>query len=591
MINDKIKINELPLIDNIQSDTLLVTQLNEEPTSAITLQTLFNWLQNNGLLSSNYLINSENIKINKDAVNSTASLTLNIKNWEKDKTYKLNDYVVYNNSLYKCNKNEQNNQNFLEQDFDIIIDINKAVIDAATLTSLGIVKPDGVTITIDKDGTIHSAAAIPPENTQWYVSETTPTNPSPKDCWLQIPNAQIFIYDIDESTSLYKWIDTGLNIMGPKGDNGVSTKIRIEYLPDNKGYSLYVNEDKYDIFNGTDGITPNISQVQTENGYDIYVNETYLCSLKNGDKGEQGERGFQGERGLRGEKGETGLQGPQGEAGYQPHIDEETHCWVIGPNKTNVDARGIQGPQGEQGPQGIQGEQGEQGLKGDPFKYEDFTPEQLASLRGPEGPMGPQGERGTKGDPFTYEDFTQEQLDNLKGPQGEQGPQGERGEKGPQGEPGEQGPQGQQGPQGDTGLTPNITIGTVTTLNYAEEAYVNLNEGSTPENPILDIGIPKGKPGTSGEGQVIINDYTGTLFGDGWTKEEEHYVQQVFFEDISEKTTPIIDLIINENEDWSTMVEQWGYISKAITINGYIVFYCFQDKPNIDLNFKIKAVL
>ena len=83
MINDKIKINELPLIDNIQSDTLLVTQLNEEPTAAITLQTLFNWLQNNGLLNSNYLINSENIKINKDAVNSTASLTLNIKNWEK----------------------------------------------------------------------------------------------------------------------------------------------------------------------------------------------------------------------------------------------------------------------------------------------------------------------------------------------------------------------------------------------------------------------------------------------------------------------------------------------------------------------------
>ena len=66
---------------------------------------------------------------------------------------------------------------------------------------------------------------------------------------------------------------------------------------------------------------------------------------------------------------------------------------------------------------------------------------------------------------------------------------------------------------------------------------------------------------------------------ENWTKEEEHYMQQVFFEDISENTSPIIDLIINEGEDWQTMVEQWGYISKAVTINGYIVFYCFQNIP------------
>ena len=38
-------------------------------------------------------------------------------------------------------------------------------------------------------------------------------------------------------------------------------------------------------------------------------------------------------------------------------------------------------------------------IKGDPFRYEDFTPEQLAAL---------------KGDPFTYDDFTPEQLEGLK---------------------------------------------------------------------------------------------------------------------------------------------------------------------------------
>lgn len=71
------------------------------------------------------------------------------------------------------------------------------------------------------------------------------------------------------------------------------------------------------------------------------------------------------------------------------------------------------------------------GDAGEPFRYEDFTDEQLEGLRGPQGIQGPQGE------PFRYADFTDEQLEALRGPQGIQGPQGM------------QGPQGVQGPQGE----------------------------------------------------------------------------------------------------------------------------------------------
>lgn len=49
---------------------------------------------------------------------------------------------------------------------------------------------------------------------------------------------------------------------------------------------------------------------------------------------------------------------------------------------------------------------GAKGDKGEPFVYEDFTPEQLEALR------------GEKGDPFVYDDFTQEQLEALKGEPG-----------------------------------------------------------------------------------------------------------------------------------------------------------------------------
>lgn len=50
------------------------------------------------------------------------------------------------------------------------------------------------------------------------------------------------------------------------------------------------------------------------------------------------------------------------------------------------------------------------GDKGEPFTYEDFTPEQLAALKGEKGDTG---ERGEKGDAFTYEDFTEAQLQSI----------------------------------------------------------------------------------------------------------------------------------------------------------------------------------
>lgn len=111
------------------------------------------------------------------------------------------------------------------------------------------------------------------------------------------------------------------------------------------------------------------------------------------------------------------------------------------------------------------------GEKGDPFTYEDFTPEQLEALRGPQGemlvslertagdgspgtvdtytvtsntgktwslqvrngPVGPRGEQGKPGETgkaFTYDMFTEEQLEALRGREGPQGPEGPPGPAG-----------------------------------------------------------------------------------------------------------------------------------------------------------------
>ena len=47
------------------------------------------------------------------------------------------------------------------------------------------------------------------------------------------------------------------------------------------------------------------------------------------------------------------------------------------------------------GAQGLPGERGTQGPKGEPFRYEDFTPEQLEALKGPKGDKGEDGRDGT----------------------------------------------------------------------------------------------------------------------------------------------------------------------------------------------------
>lgn len=56
--------------------------------------------------------------------------------------------------------------------------------------------------------------------------------------------------------------------------------------------------------------------------------------------------------------------------------------------------------------------QGPPGPKGEPFKYSDFTQDQLNALKGP---------KGDKGEPFRYSDFTAEQLAALRGPKGDPG--------------------------------------------------------------------------------------------------------------------------------------------------------------------------
>ena len=110
---------------------------------------------------------------------------------------------------------------------------------------------------------------------------------------------------------------------------------------------------------------------------------------------------------------------------------------------------------------------------------------QLSSLKGEKGDKGDKGDTGETGPQGPA---------GETGPQGPVGPAGKDGAQGPKGDTGEIGP---QGPKGDTGATPNIQIGTVQALEPGQDATASMT--GTPENPVLNLGIPKGEKGDRGE--------------------------------------------------------------------------------------------
>ena len=280
-----------------------------------------------------------------------------------------------------------------------------------------------------------------------------------------------------------------------------------EYLTEHQDISH--KADKADTYtkNQTDNkISEEIAKAQLggDNEVDLsaYATKNYVddeiakIELKEGPQGPQGIKGDKGDTGVtgpQGPKGDTGEQGPQGLKGEKG-------------DKGDVGPQGERGLQGEVGPQGPKGEKGDVGPQGPAgtvdtsnFYNKEEIDAKISEIELKEGPQGPQGLKGDKGE-----------IGEI-GPQGPQGPKGEQGPKGPQGPQGLQGPQGKQGLKGDNGLTPNITIGNVTTLEPNQQATVTRR--GTDANPIFDFGIPKGENGAGGENtssgnSQVIFDYT-----------------------------------------------------------------------------------
>lgn len=190
------------------------------------------------------------------------------------------------------------------------------------------------------------------------------------------------------------------------------------------------------------------------------------------------ENGFDGTEAewlasLKGAPGAPGTNGKDGENGETPYVGENGN-WYIGADDTEKPSRGAKGEPGRDGVTptfSIESvETGEPGTDADVTMTGDAPNHGLKFVI-------PRGNKGDKGDT------------------GSPGAKGDKGEPGAKGEPGSP---GAKGDKGDTGATPNLTIGTVTTLEAGQNATASM--GGTAESPVLNLGIPRGAKGEPGQG-------------------------------------------------------------------------------------------
>lgn len=72
------------------------------------------------------------------------------------------------------------------------------------------------------------------------------------------------------------------------------------------------------------------------------------------------------------------------------------------------------------------------------------------------------------------------------------------------------GDKGDKGDTGANGITPNLTIGTVETLPSGSDATASIT--GSEENPVLNLGIPKGADGQGGGGDITTKILIDTLY-------------------------------------------------------------------------------
>ena len=235
-------------------------------------------------------------------------------------------------------------------------------------------------------------------------------------------------------------------------------------------------------------------------------------------------------------EGGSGGTGQDGKDGITPTIGENGN-WYLGDEDTGKPSRGETGPQGADGKDGKNGTDGTDG----------HTPVITASKSGKVTTIKVDGEAVA-----TVND-------------------GADGKNGTDGAPGKD---GADGAPGKDGVTPDIKIGTVTTLPAGSEATASM--GGTAAQPTLNLGIPKG---ANGDNANVTKDAVVGALGFTPIGADNVPVKKVNGATGEVKSTFYVTITIAEDESISadkTLEEIYTAYEK-----GYAVYAKTADSPQI----------
>lgn len=265
--------------------------------------------------------------------------------------------------------------------------------------------------------------------------------------------------------------------------------------------AVEVSDEGKLIFTLTDGSTVNLGSVI-------------------GPEGPKGETGPAGPTGPAGAKGDTGAAGASILSIEKTSQSGTTSTYTITMSdgqtfdfEVQAD-KGDKGDKGDTGATGPKGPQGEQGPAGIVVQETEPTGPEHPVWVNPKGGASDPGITGKDGTTFTPSVSASGDL-RWTNDGGKENPETVN-IKGPQGKPGEKGDTGSPGAKGDPGATPNLQIGTVETLPAGSDATASM--GGTAENPLLNLGIPKGADGSGGSSSITTateTDIAGLLMGEG----------------------------------------------------------------------------
>ena len=296
--------------------------------------------------------------------------------------------------------------------------------------------------------------------------------------------------ELDENGCLSITMDDGTayttsSVVGPQGEQGPvgDTGAGITSVQMNGDYTLTINLD-----NGISYTTPfSIRGATGEQGIQgeigprgisitgITMNSDYTLTITLSDGTSYNTKSIRGETGAVG----NGIDRIALNADYSLTI-----YFTDGTSSTTNSIRGKKQKKGDTG-KGIKSIQ----LNSDytlTFTYTDDTTVTTASIRGEIGETGNGIDRVVMNDDYTLTIIMTNgdayKTESIRGATGEAGPKGDTGDI---------------GPKGETGAVPNFQIGSVTTLEPGQSATASIT--GTAEQPLLNLGIPKGQTGSVDE--------------------------------------------------------------------------------------------